>query len=58
MIQGLLRPYQVEIHAAASGREALEKLTQVWPDLILMDHMMPDPTTRWGRRTQKSLPSW
>ncbi len=42
VIQGLLRPYQVEIHAAASGREALEKLTQVWPDLILMDHMMPD----------------
>lgn len=42
VIQGLLRPYQVEIHAASSGQEALEKLTQVWPDLILMDHMMPD----------------
>lgn len=42
VIQGLLRPYQLEVHAAASGREALEKVTQVWPDLILMDHMMPD----------------
>ena len=27
---------------ARSGQEALEQVTQVWPDLIFMDHMMPD----------------
>ncbi len=42
VIQGLLRPYQLEVHTARSGQEALEQVTQVWPDLIFMDHMMPD----------------
>lgn len=42
VIQGLLRPYRLEVHTARSGQEALERLTQVWPDLIFMDHMMPD----------------
>ena len=42
VIQGLLGPYQLEVHTARSGQEALEQVTQVWPALIFMDHMMPD----------------
>ncbi|MGC9398948.1 MAG: response regulator [Anaerolineae bacterium] len=30
------------IHAATSGQQALEKLNQVTPDLIILDVMMPD----------------
>ncbi|MBR5534138.1 MAG: response regulator [Ruminiclostridium sp.] len=40
--QGLLRPYEMEVYTARSGQEALKQMTQVWPDLVLMDHMMPD----------------
>ena len=40
--QGLLRPYEMEVYTARSGQEALRQMTQVWPDLVLMDHMMPD----------------
>lgn len=39
--QGLLQPYEMEVYTARSGPEALKKMTQVWPDLVLMDHMMP-----------------
>jgi CheY-like chemotaxis protein len=40
--QGLLRPYEMQVYTARSGQEALRQMTQVWPDLVLMDHMMPD----------------
>ena len=40
--QGLLRPYEMEVYTARSGQEALRQMTQVWPDLVFMDHMMPD----------------
>ena len=39
--QGLLGPYEMEVYTARSGQEALRQMTQVWPDLVLMDHMMP-----------------
>ena len=39
--QGLLEPYGMQVFTASSGPEALERITQVWPDLVLMDHMMP-----------------
>lgn len=39
--QGLLGPYEMEVYTARSGPEALRQMTQVWPDLVLMDHMMP-----------------
>ena len=38
---GLLEPYGMQVFTAASGPEAIERMTQVWPDLVLMDHMMP-----------------
>ncbi len=40
--QGLLRPYEMAVYTARSGEEALRQMTQVWPDLVFMDHMMPD----------------
>ncbi|MCI6990492.1 MAG: response regulator [Clostridiales bacterium] len=39
--QGLLGPYEMEVYTARSGSEALHQMTQVWPDLVFMDHMMP-----------------
>ncbi len=39
--QGLLGPYEMEVYTARSGPEALRQMTQVWPDLVFMDHMMP-----------------
>ena len=40
--QGLLQPYEMEVYTARSGQEALRRMTEVWPDLVLMDHMMPE----------------
>lgn len=40
--QGLLRPYEMEVYTARSGQEAIKQITQVWPDVVFMDHMMPD----------------
>ena len=39
--RGLLQPYGMEVVEAANGPEALNLVTQIWPDLILLDHMMP-----------------
>ena len=38
----MLAPYEMEVYTARSGQEALRQMTQVWPDLVLMDHMMPE----------------
>lgn len=40
--QGLLEPYEMQVYTARSGPEALRQMTQVWPDLVFMDHMMPE----------------
>lgn len=37
-----MAPYEMEVYTARSGQEALRQMTQVWPDLVLMDHMMPE----------------
>jgi len=39
---GLLRPYQMEIVTADSGKAALELMQQRKFDLVFMDHMMPE----------------
>jgi PAS domain S-box-containing protein len=33
-----------EVHTAATGQEALQLARQVWPDLILLDVVLPDTT--------------
>jgi CheY-like chemotaxis protein len=40
--RGLLAPYQMEIHTALSGKEALELVHERRYDVVLMDHMMPE----------------
>ena len=39
---GLLRPYQMEIVTADSGKAALELMSRRRFDLVFMDHMMPE----------------
>ena len=38
---GVLKPFNYELHIAENGLEAVEKYTQLKPDLILMDVQMP-----------------
>lgn len=51
---GLLKPLQMQVDTAFSGKEAIEKIEQNKYDLIFMDHMMPEldgvETTRIIRR--------
>lgn len=39
--QGLLAPYQMTVHTASSGQEAIEMVTTYDYDVVFMDHMMP-----------------
>ncbi|MBQ8822709.1 MAG: PocR ligand-binding domain-containing protein [Lachnospiraceae bacterium] len=52
--EGLLKPLQMKIDTALSGKEAVEMLSTKRYDLIFMDHMMPEldgvETTRIIRR--------
>lgn len=40
--EGLMRPYNMKITTALSGREALEYLRKTEYDIVFMDHMMPE----------------
>lgn len=40
--EGLMRPYNMKITTALSGREALDYLGKTEYDMIFMDHMMPE----------------
>jgi len=42
VIEGLLGEYHIKVTTAASGAEALEKVTSTDYDFIFMDHMMPE----------------
>ena len=42
LIQLMLRSTGLEIIAAVGGREGLEKIRSLRPDLVLLDLMMPD----------------
>ncbi len=42
VLEGLLKPYQIRVSAALSGREALAMITAKDYDLVFMDHMMPE----------------
>ena len=41
LIEALLKPQGYEVHVAHHGVEALEKIREIPPDLILLDIMMP-----------------
>ena len=42
VVEGLLRPYQIKVYTATSGKEALKKIESLQYDFIFMDHMMPE----------------
>lgn len=55
--EGLLKPLQMKIDTASSGKEAVEMISNKMYDLIFMDHMMPEldgvETTHIIRRFHK-----
>jgi len=42
VVEGLLRPYQIKVFVAGSGKEALSKIESMDYDFVFMDHMMPE----------------
>ncbi len=54
IVEGLLRPLNMKISTAISGKEAIERINSEKFDIIFMDHMMPEmdgiETTRIIRR--------
>ena len=42
VLEGLLKPYEVQFNSCKSGMEALEAIKAAPYDLVFMDHMMPD----------------
>lgn len=40
--EGLLKPLEMDVDGALSGKEAIEKISEKKYDLIFMDHMMPE----------------
>ena len=58
--RGLLAPYQIHIHTALSGKEALALVKAHRYDVVLMDHMMPEmdgiETTARIRDWEKDTP--
>ncbi len=54
----LLEPLGCRVVVAASGTEALEKLEQCRPDLVLLDAMMPAPDGFEVCRRIKGNPEW
>ena len=42
VVEGLLRPYQIKVFVAGSGKEALSKIESMGFDFVFMDHMMPE----------------
>ncbi len=42
VVEGLLRPYQIKVFVAGSGKEALTKIEGMEFDFVFMDHMMPE----------------
>lgn len=42
VIEGLIRPYHITVHTAEKGKQALKMLDKIHPDIIFMDHMMPE----------------
>ncbi len=40
--EGLMEPLKMKLDSAASGKEALEKISKKRYDIVFMDHMMPE----------------
>jgi DNA-binding response OmpR family regulator len=42
LVRLILTRHNVELHGALGGREGLEKIVELEPDLVLLDLMMPE----------------
>ncbi|MBQ9984669.1 MAG: response regulator [Lachnospiraceae bacterium] len=42
VMEGHLKPYEVQVDTAMNGMEAIEMIKQMKYDLVFMDHMMPE----------------
>ena len=42
LVRLILSRKKIEVHGALGGREGLEKIAEVQPDLVLLDLMMPE----------------
>ena len=42
LVRLILARQKIEVHGALGGREGLEKIAEVQPDLVLLDLMMPE----------------
>ncbi|MCL2664908.1 MAG: ATP-binding protein, partial [Defluviitaleaceae bacterium] len=42
VLEGLLKPYQVQVHSCLSGIEAIRAIKTNEYDLVFMDHLMPE----------------
>ena len=42
VLEGLLKPYQVQVHSCLRGIDAIEAIKESPYDLVFMDHLMPE----------------
>ena len=55
--EALMAPYQMQIDCAASGKQAVQAVTEVDYDLIFLDHMMPEMDGVETLKVIRSLPN-
>ena len=55
LIKRILEIYQLHVHLASSGAEAIAMLTETIPDLIILDMHMPEMSGRETLQQMKTL---
>jgi DNA-binding NtrC family response regulator len=58
MLMAILKPVGYQLSVATNGRQALEVIERVGPDLVLMDVMMPDVDGYEACQQIKASPRW
>lgn len=56
LVKLILSRKKIEVHGALGGREGLEKIAEVKPDLVLLDLMMPEMDGWEVFQTMKASP--
>ena len=58
MLMAILKEHGYQLSAATNGRQALEVIERVRPDLVLMDVLMPEMDGYEACRQLKASPAW